>query len=80
MTWSENIKIIKILWNKFWQTPNLWSLKEVDLIRLVNVDINARDVTVKGPLGTLKRSFKHSSCDIFKKKSAKGTKVHVQSN
>ena len=57
--------------------PSLWFLKEVKTFIIVKVEIDAREVTVKGPLGTLKRSFKHSSCDIFKKKSAKGTKVHV---
>ena len=43
----------------------------------VTVDVNSRDVTVKGPLGTLKRSFKHASLDIFKKKIWKTSKVHV---
>ena len=43
----------------------------------VTVDVNSRDITVKGPLGTLKRSFKHASLDIFKKKIGKTSKVHV---
>ncbi len=45
----------------------------------VTLTIDAREVTVKGPLGTLKRSFKHVSADIFKKKGVKGSKVYVQS-
>lgn len=32
----------------------------------VTVDVKAREVTVKGPKGTLKRSFKHISVDMAK--------------
>jgi len=51
--------------------------EELDVPKGVTVDVKSRDVVVKGPLGTLKRSFKHVSADIFKKKDAKGSKVHV---
>ena len=44
----------------------------VKIINLVKVDVKSREVTVKGPLGTLKRSFKHVSADIYKKKSKEG--------
>jgi len=47
-------------------------LKEVIKIIIVKVDVKSREVTVKGPLGTLKRSFKHVSADIYKKKSKEG--------
>ena len=43
------------------------------------MDVKSREVTVKGPLGVLKRSFKHASADIFKKKSGSVSKVLVQS-
>jgi hypothetical protein len=43
------------------------------------VDVKSREVTVKGPLGVLKRSFKHASADIFKKKNGNISKVLVQS-
>lgn len=38
----------------------------------VTVDVKARNVTVKGSLGTLKRSFKHIPIDIRKETSKKG--------
>ena len=40
----------------------------------VTVDIKARNVTVKGNLGTLTRSFKHIPIDIRKEISKKGGK------
>ena len=43
------------------------------------MDVKSREVTVKGPLGVLKRSFKHASADILKKKSGSVSKVLVQS-
>ena len=36
----------------------------VDIPEGVEIKSKCRDVEVKGPLGTLKKSFKHVSCDI----------------
>ena len=38
----------------------------------VNVEVKARQVTVKGKLGTLTRAFKHIPIDIRKEESKKG--------
>ena len=40
----------------------------------VTVDVKARNVTVKGSLGTLTRSFKHCPIEIYKDTSAKKNK------
>ena len=37
----------------------------------VTVNVKAREVTVKGPLGTLVKAFKHIPIEIYKDKSAK---------
>mmetsp|Transcript_128511 Transcript_128511/g.181266 ORF Transcript_128511/g.181266 Transcript_128511/m.181266 type:complete len:155 (+) Transcript_128511:48-512(+) len=51
----------------------------------VDVDIKSREITVKGPLGKIKKSFKHIPIDIFKTnapkkagKKASGKVVRVQ--
>jgi large subunit ribosomal protein L9e len=44
---------------------------------LVTIDIKAREITVKGPKGTLKRSFKHLAVDISKINEGKQLKVDL---
>ena len=46
--------------------------------RAVTVEVNARDVTVKGPRGTLTKSFKHSRVEIQVAKTAKGSIINVE--
>ena len=52
----------------------------VDIPEGVEIKSKCRDVEVKGPLGTLKKSFKHVSCDIkyvkkgYSKKQKKTTR------
>jgi ribosomal protein L6P/L9E len=48
-------------------------------IFLGKLEINQRLVTVTGPLGVLKRSFKHASVEIFTKKEGDKNFVVVQS-
>lgn len=43
----------------------------------VSVNVKARNVIVKGPLGTLKRSFKFISLDINKSEDGKSLKVDI---
>ena len=44
----------------------------------VTVEVNARDVTVKGPRGSLSKSFKHSRVEIKVAKTAKGSIINVE--
>ncbi len=44
---------------------------------IVTVDVKARDITVKGPKGSLKRSFKHVALDIQKVDNGKALKVDL---
>lgn len=46
--------------------------QELEVPADINVEVKARNVTVKGPLGTLTRSFKHIPIDIRKEVSKKG--------
>lgn len=41
------------------------------------MDVKAREITVKGPKGTLKRSFKHLAVDISKVNDGKQLKVDL---
>ena len=61
--------------NKYILLPNI--ILERIKLQIVKVDVKSREVTVKGPLGVLKRSFKHASADIFKKKNGTVSKVFV---
>lgn len=45
---------------------------EINIPSGVSISVKARNVVVKGPLGEVKKTFKHVPCDIFKKKSRKG--------
>ena len=40
----------------------------IDIPTGIEVDFKSRNVTVKGPLGVLKKSFKHSGFDIVRSK------------
>ena len=40
----------------------------IDIPEGVTVDFKSRDVTVKGPLGVLRRSFKHCGFDMVRSK------------
>jgi len=40
----------------------------VDIPENVEVDFKSRNVTVKGPLGVLKRNFKHTGFDMIRSK------------
>ncbi|KRX05597.1 Ribosomal protein L6, alpha-beta domain [Pseudocohnilembus persalinus] len=51
---------------------------KVDVPAKVSVKVNSRNVEVTGPLGTVKKTFKHVSCDIFKQKAKKGDQVKIQ--
>ena len=42
----------------------LSTVKEIEIPQGVTVTIKARVVTIKGVLGTIKRSFKHVACDM----------------
>jgi large subunit ribosomal protein L9e len=42
----------------------LSTYKEIEIPKDIEVTIKARDITIKGPLGTIKRSFKHIPCDM----------------
>jgi large subunit ribosomal protein L9e len=44
---------------------------------VVTVDVKSREVTVKGPKGSLQRSFKHMSVDITKVNDGKELKVDI---
>ena len=44
----------------------VYSTRSVAIPEGVTVDVKAREVSVKGPKGTLKRSFKHLSVDMSK--------------
>ena len=55
----------------------MYLLEVIIKLQIVKVDVKSREVTVKGPLGVLKRSFKHASADIFKKKNGTVSKVFV---
>lgn len=46
--------------------------QELEVPADINVEVKARNVTVKGPLGTLTRSFRHIPIDIRKEVSKKG--------
>lgn len=47
------------------------------LMFLVTVSFKSREVTVKGPKGTLQRSFKHMSLDIQSANGGKEIKVDL---
>ena len=38
----------------------------IDIPSTVTVDFKSRNVTVKGPLGVLKRCFKHTGMDLVR--------------
>ena len=38
----------------------------IDIPEKVEIDFKSRNITVKGPLGILKRSFKHTGFDIVR--------------
>ena len=44
----------------------LLTQEDVDIPDKVDVSLRGREVTVKGPLGTLKRNFNHLTLDIRK--------------
>lgn len=48
--------------------------QELEIPEDVNVDVKARQVTVKGKLGKLTKAFKHMPMEIYKHKSAKSGK------
>jgi large subunit ribosomal protein L9e len=48
--------------------------QDLEIPEDVNVEVKARQVTVKGKLGTLKKAFKHIPIEIYKDKSAKSGK------
>ena len=55
----------------------LYSTRNVEVPEGVSVDVKAREITVKGPKGTLKRSFKHLAVDISKVSEGKQLKVDL---
>ena len=50
------------------------SEQDLEIPEDVTVTVNAREVTVKGKLGTLTKAFKHIPIEIYKDKSAKSGK------
>ena len=40
----------------------------IDIPENVTIDFKSRNVTVSGPLGVLKRSFKHTGMDLVRTK------------
>ena len=48
----------------------------IDIPEKVEIDFKSRNITVKGPLGILKRSFKHTGFDIVR--SDKKNQVRIQ--
>ena len=64
-----------------WVPDEICILHFINVLRLicnlVTVDIKAREITVKGPKGTLKRSFKHLAVDISKIEEGKQLKVDL---
>ena len=50
------------------------SEQELEVPEDIEVDVKARQVKVKGKLGTLKRAFKHIPIEIYKTKSVKTNK------
>jgi large subunit ribosomal protein L9e len=48
--------------------------QDLEIPEGVDVEVKARTVTVKGPLGKLTKAFKHCPIEIFKDKSAKSGK------
>jgi large subunit ribosomal protein L9e len=54
---------------------NIYSSRLIEIPSGVTVDFKSRDVTVKGPKGTLRRSFKHLAVDM--EKIEEGTKLKV---
>lgn len=45
---------------------------------LVTINYKSRNVEVKGPLGVLKRNFKHLSFDVIREKDAKTKKDRLK--
>lgn len=50
------------------------SQQQLDIEDGVTVDIKSRVVTVKGPLGTLTRNFRHIPFEVYIDKNAKNGK------
>ena len=42
----------------------------IDIPEGISIEFKSRNVTVKGPLGVLKRSFKHTGFDMVRSKDS----------
>lgn len=56
---------------------NIYSSRFVTIPEGVTVDFKSREITVKGPKGTLQRSFKHLAVDLEKVDGGKKLKVDI---
>jgi large subunit ribosomal protein L9e len=55
----------------------IYSTRTIDVPDSVTVSFKSREVTVKGPKGTLKRAFKHMSLDLQKVNDGKQIRVDL---
>jgi len=55
----------------------IFSTRTIEIPAGVTVEVKSREVTVKGPKGSLKREFKHLSVDIAKINDGKQIKVDL---
>lgn len=55
----------------------IYSTRNVQIPEGVNVELQGRNVTVSGPLGTLKRSFKYIAMDLQKNEENTGLKLDI---
>ena len=55
----------------------IYSTRTIDVPEGVTVSFKSREVTVKGPKGSLKRAFKHMALDLQKVNDGKQIRVDL---